>query len=430
MDSPRSVNTENNYADLLGESVYDPATDRDDLLVPPIACYRHSPPPSTTTGFPESDTSSLVSQWEVPTPVSRPLRPRPHQGFSVRRVPVPKARVPREGDSNQQGKGKAKEKSHHDGNKRAATPGPSDAPVPPYVRPASPVSSRNATLDLLTSVTLARDDEPALDVFNKGDDIDGCSPEQVEYFGVLSEIYRAADVIGRATNWIRVRQLSGTAPLAEVIMTSMLEKGYADVLEAITGGAYHHLRDRQVREFLAPTASRLLEWIKPKDKPVIPEMKPDVNKEVRWDPPLEFMDNATVFKETAKRLGMGRSESGWINFLTDASWAGLDKEYHNTVHASSGLPPTPFVPVPTDQLRFYLGGRASVPEGHPLYKFTCYQCRYLGHWSCRNGQGSRWTQASEEPPTPPTPSPVTAHTRSRRPLRNLSANARASSSRV
>ncbi|KIN98838.1 hypothetical protein M404DRAFT_30992 [Pisolithus tinctorius Marx 270] len=404
--------------------------DGDNLLIPPIACYRHSPPPTSSSGFPESDTSSLVSQWE--------------QGFSVRRVPVPKARVPLEGDSNQQGKGKGKEKSRNDANYRTAAPTSANAPITPNVRPADPVLSRSAALDLLASVTLARDDEPrlpisasdyldvtwTLDVFNKGDNIDRCTPEQVEYFGVLSEIYRVADIIGQATNRIRVRQLSGTAPLAKVIMTSMLKKGYADVLEAVTGGAYHHLRDRQVREFLAPTASRLLEQIKPKEPPVIPEMKPDVNKEVRWDPPLEFIDNATVFKEAAKRLGMGRSESGWCNLLTDASWAGLDKEYHNAVHSTSPIPPAPFVPISVDQLRFYLGGHAKVPEGHPLYKYACYQCRYLGHWSCRNGQGSRWTQASKEPPSPSPPLPVATHTRSRRPLHNLSTNAHASSSRV
>ncbi|KIO04263.1 hypothetical protein M404DRAFT_26456 [Pisolithus tinctorius Marx 270] len=382
-------------------------------------------PQQTGTTFSSHLSPAIATPLPRPPPpafLNRTPRPSPPSGRYRPLSPALSDRVHTRVSRNRQGKGKDKEKPHHDARVRTATPSPANAPVSPHVRPTSPVSSRNAALDLLASVALARDDEP--------DNVDGCTPEQVEYFGVLSEIYRAADVIGRATNRIRVRQLSGTAPLAEVIMTSMLEKGYADVLEAVTGGAYHHLCDRQVGEFLAPTASRLLERIKPGEKPVIPGMKPEVDKEVRWDPPLEFMDNATVFKETAKRLGMGRSESGWEVFLTDASWGGLDKEYHNAVHAACSLPPAPFVPVPTDQLRFYLGGRAKVHEGHPLYKFACYQCHYLGHWSCHNGQGSRWTQASEEPPSPSTPSPVAAHTRSRHPLRNLSANARASSSRV
>ncbi|KIN94256.1 hypothetical protein M404DRAFT_35264 [Pisolithus tinctorius Marx 270] len=347
MDSPHSINTENDYANLLGESLYDPATNRDDLLVPPIACYRHSPPLSATTCIPESDALSLITQWEVPTPVSCPLRPRPHQGFSVCQVLIPKPRVSLSGDSKQQGKGKGKEVPHHDPDRGSPSTSSSHAPHSSNVCP-EPIASRNAALDLLASVALARDDEL--------DNIDGCTPEQVKYFGLLSEIYRAADVIGKATNKIRTTQLSGTALLAEVIMVSMLEEGYSDVLEAVTGGAYHHLHDRQIGKFLVPTASWLLEQIRPKEELVIPEMKPDMDAEVRWDPLLEFMDNVMVFKEVGHRLGMATNRSTWEALLQNAMWSGIDKSYYNAVYSTDALPAVPFVPVPEDQLCYYLRG--------------------------------------------------------------------------
>ncbi|KIN98653.1 hypothetical protein M404DRAFT_31145 [Pisolithus tinctorius Marx 270] len=228
-------------------------------------------------------------------------------------------------------------------------PSPANASSPADFHPES-VSSCNITLDLLASVALARDDEPALDVFNDGDNIDGCTPEQVKYFGVLSEIYRAADVIGQATNKIRTAQLSGTAPLAEVIMVSMLEKGYLDILEAVTGGAFHHLRDWQIGEFLAPTVSQLLERIKPKQEPVIPELKTGAGQDVQWNPPLEFLDNAMVFKEVSRRLGMAANGSTWEALLQNASWAGLGKDFHNALYTTDPIPAVPFVPIPESNL--------------------------------------------------------------------------------
>ncbi|KIO07296.1 hypothetical protein M404DRAFT_23785 [Pisolithus tinctorius Marx 270] len=339
MDSPCSVNTENDYANLIGESVYDPSANQDFLQVPPIV-YHNSPPLSPSSCFPGLDSTSLLSQSVLPS-LAKPPRLHPHQGFSVRQVLLPKARVPPVGDSNHKGKGKGKEKPHHDTDQGAASSHSTNAPISPHICPtcpAEPVTSHNAALNMLASVTLARDDELALDVFNNGDDIDGCTQEQVKYFGLLSEIYRAADMIGWCASKLRTQQLSGTTPLAEVIMTSMLKKGYVDILEAATGGAYHHLHNQQIGKFLAPTASQLLNWIKPKEmSPVIPEMKPSTDQEVQWDPLLEMADNMTVFKEVGARLGMGCNNSGWEVFLTDASWAGLDKNYHNAVHATEDI---------------------------------------------------------------------------------------------
>ncbi|KIO14993.1 hypothetical protein M404DRAFT_17812 [Pisolithus tinctorius Marx 270] len=387
---------------------------------------------------------TLPSPWEVPTPVAHPLRLHPHQGFLVRQVLAPRPRVSIIGDSKPAGKGKDKEGARHDSDHRTTASSPTNAPSPSNVCP-EPVASRNAALDLLASVALAQDDKlrlpiaasdyldvvRLLDVFNNRDNIDGCTLEQVKYFGLLSEIYRAADVIGKATNKIRTAQLSGTTPLAKVIMVSMLEKGYSDVLEAVTGGAYHHLRDHQVREFLAPTASQLLEQIRPKEDLVIPEMKPKADKEVQWDPPLEFMDNAMVFKEVGHQLGMGANGSAWEALLQNAMWSGIDKNYHNAIYATDSLPAAPFVPIPEYQLCYYLRGRALVPDGHPLYQHACYQCCHLGHWSCHNGQGSRWTPATTSSSLPPPPSlPVASHTHSCRPTASTPLHSHHSSSRV
>ncbi|KIO05628.1 hypothetical protein M404DRAFT_25338 [Pisolithus tinctorius Marx 270] len=300
MESPCSVNTENDYADLHRESLYDPAHDWPKLLVPPVAVYCNSPPPSTTTCVPESDTLSLVLQLEVPTPVSQPLQLHPHQGFSVCRAPAPsRPRGSPSGANNPEGKGKDKEKLSPDLRTTFTT----------YTDRAN-----HAVLDLLATVATARDDElrlpiaasdyldivRALDVFHQGDNIDGCSPEQVEYFGMLSEIYRASDVIRCCISKIHNRSLIRTMPLSEVIMISMLEKGYLEVLEAITGGAYHYLANHQVREFLSLPASRLLDRIKPKEEPLVvkTKQKEEKHKEVEWCLlELGWIDQGTLFKE-------------------------------------------------------------------------------------------------------------------------------------
>ncbi|KIO11291.1 hypothetical protein M404DRAFT_20745 [Pisolithus tinctorius Marx 270] len=364
-----------------------------------------------------------------PAFLSQTPRPSSHNGRYQPLLPGLSSHVHTKVSRKQQGKGKGKDEEipYHDTCGGNPTAGPANAPHTPDVRP-KPITSRNAALDLLASVALARDDEPrlpiaasdyldivrSLDIFHDRDNIDGCTPEQVKHFGLLSEIYRAADVIGRATNKIRTTQLSGNAPLAGVIMVSMLEKSYSDILEAVTGGAYHHLQEQQVREFLAPTTSWLLNWIRPKDGPVIPEVKASADQEVRFDPPLEFIDNTTVFKEVGCHLGMAANGSAWEALLQNAMWSGLNKNYHNAIYSTDALPAVPFIPIPESELRYYLGGRTPVPEGHPFYPHACYQCCYLGHWSCHNGQGSCWTPATAPSPPPPSLSPVASRTWSRR----------------
>ncbi|KIN94268.1 hypothetical protein M404DRAFT_35244 [Pisolithus tinctorius Marx 270] len=204
MDSPCSVNTENNYADLC-ESLYHPTSNFPELLIPPITIYTSSPPLSTTTGLPDSDTSSLVSQYQVPSPpVTCPLQLHPYQGFSVHHVPAPKARVSQGRESNQQGKGKDKETAGHDTSHGGTQSDSPNAPKSPHLHTAFTSYSKgpgHAALDLLATVTSARDDKlqlpiaasdyldivRALDVFHNEDNIDGCSPEQKEEVAIEME---------------------------------------------------------------------------------------------------------------------------------------------------------------------------------------------------------------------------------------------------
>ncbi|KIO03206.1 hypothetical protein M404DRAFT_27203 [Pisolithus tinctorius Marx 270] len=64
MDSPQSVNSGNDYANLPCESLNDPTKDWPELLIPPITIYTSSPPLLTDTHVPDSDTSSLVLQFQ------------------------------------------------------------------------------------------------------------------------------------------------------------------------------------------------------------------------------------------------------------------------------------------------------------------------------------------------------------------------------
>ncbi|KIK10703.1 hypothetical protein PISMIDRAFT_20169 [Pisolithus microcarpus 441] len=105
------------------------------------------------------------------------------------------------------------------------------------------------------------------------------------------------------------------------------------------------------------------------------------------------------FSETAKFLEQtvpsAASAFHWRSFLDAAAWNKADFALHNAVNTTEAIPPATFHPIVIDSmLRLYLASRAPVPLAHPLYQYACYDCRHFGHWSCRNGRGSRWTPAS------------------------------------
>ncbi|KIN95625.1 hypothetical protein M404DRAFT_33989 [Pisolithus tinctorius Marx 270] len=152
MDSPHSVNTENDYTDLA-ESIYNPTSDFPELPIPPINIYAPTSPPMTTTCIPGLDSSSPILQFRL---LSLP-------GFSVCQVLAPKARDTPSGVSNQRGKGKGEETADHDPDHKGASHVTPNAPKPPHLCTAFTTYSEwagHAALDLLTTVTSAQDDEP------------------------------------------------------------------------------------------------------------------------------------------------------------------------------------------------------------------------------------------------------------------------------
>ncbi|KAI5981208.1 hypothetical protein EDD15DRAFT_2204345 [Pisolithus albus] len=69
---------------------------------------------------------------------------------------------------------------------------------------------------------------------------------------------------------------------------------------------------------------------------------------------------------------------------------------HNATSATKPLPETHrFIPIDSDnpRLRLELGGRVPLDFSHPFYPHTCMDCRHLGHWACRHGRGSQWTNS-------------------------------------
>ncbi|KIK22832.1 hypothetical protein PISMIDRAFT_11391 [Pisolithus microcarpus 441] len=267
-----------------------------------------------------------------------------------------------------------------------------------------------------------------LTIFDRGNALDGKTEEQHDHIRVLSEIYQGTDItIDRVPDI-----LDKTHSLTPDVIAESINRLFADLTINISTLQY-----RLVLE-LATIATTEECWsfrnrevdhyskAKVRDSPsedtaataglTVGEKYSDVTvkvKEVMPDPwsteLLEFVaDNGyskkrdACFSEAAKFLSettsFATSAFMWRSFLDAAAWNKADHSLHNAINTTTPIPPATFHPIIVNgMLQLYLAGHAPVPLAHPLYQYTCYDCRYFGHWSCRNGRGSRWTPATSIP---------------------------------
>ncbi|KIK10865.1 hypothetical protein PISMIDRAFT_20012 [Pisolithus microcarpus 441] len=218
-------------------------------------------------------------------------------------------------------------------------------------------------------------------IYNGRYPLDGKTEEQNDCIWVLSEIYRGTDI-----TLDRVPEL--------LTQTCSLTPKYRLVLELALVLLLEECRSFRNQE-VNPGST-------------VDEKCPDIKaEEAEPDPwlmePFEFITDDgyskkqdTSYSETAKFLSQtvpdAASAFTWHSFLDAAAWNKVDYSLYNATNTTMAIPATTFHPVVVNKmLQLYLTGHAPLPLAHLLYQYACYDCQYLGHWSCHNGQGSRWT---------------------------------------
>ncbi|KIK11119.1 hypothetical protein PISMIDRAFT_19793 [Pisolithus microcarpus 441] len=265
-----------------------------------------------------------------------------------------------------------------------------------------------------------------LAIFDRGYPFDGKTEEQNNRIRVLSEVYRGTDVaLDRVPDLLSKTRISPDDSFAESIDRTLADltinisaiqyKLVLELVSIVNAEECRSFRNREIDRYIAKAKERTSTG---EDTPAtagstVGEKCADVTvkvEEATPDPwttePLEFTADdgyskkrEASFGETARFLSetvpSAASAFRWRSFLDAAAWNKADFALHNAINTTTTLPPATFHPVVVDpMLRLYLAGRAPVPLHHPLYQYTCYDCRHLGHWSCRNGRGSRWTAAN------------------------------------
>ncbi|KIK24867.1 hypothetical protein PISMIDRAFT_10057 [Pisolithus microcarpus 441] len=370
-----------------------------------------------------------------------PPRSFPGQSFSIRRVPVTRGRLGK-GKETQQGPPLHQSILFADGSRpggisaasACSTYGrelegssPSTTPEVPQIRvtpacdpdrlfPPSRGDLVPASPDYFNYVwTLA--------IFDRRYPFNRKTEEQNDRIRVLSEVYRGTDVaMDRVPDLLNKTRLSPDDSFAESIDRTLADltvnisaiqyKLVLELASVVNADECRSFRNREVDRYVTEAKERASSG---EDTPAtagssVGEKCADVTikvEEVTPDPwatePLEFVADdgyskkrEASFGETAKFLSetvpSAASAFHWRSFLDAAAWNKADFALYNAINTTTILPPATFHPVVVDpMLRLYLAGRAPVPLHHPLYQYTCYDCRHLGHWSCRNGRGSRWT---------------------------------------
>ncbi|KIK11769.1 hypothetical protein PISMIDRAFT_19248 [Pisolithus microcarpus 441] len=250
-------------------------------------------------------------------------------------------------------------------------------------------------------------------------------PNYLNYVWMLV-IYNQGNPLNRKTEEQNdhVQLLEKTCSLMPEVVAKSIDRLLSDLMINISALQYHlvlelalimspeecwsfhnrevdHYSEAQVRDSAGedtPAAAR---------SPVA-EKRPDVDTEKPELDPwstelLEFVSDDRYskkqdasFSETAKFLSQtvpdAASAFTWRSFLDTAAWNRANHSLYNATNSTMALPPATFHPIVVDKmLRLYLTGRAPLPLAHPLYQYACYDCCHLRHWSCCNGQGSRWT---------------------------------------
>ncbi|KIK13025.1 hypothetical protein PISMIDRAFT_18279 [Pisolithus microcarpus 441] len=265
-----------------------------------------------------------------------------------------------------------------------------------------------------------------LAIYDRGYPFDGKTEEQNDRIRMLSEVYRGTDLaLDCVPDLLSKTRVCPTDSLAESLDRTLADLTinisaiqYKLVLELsaiVSAEECRSFRNREVDRHVCEAKKR---GGSGQDTPAtagssVGEKCTDVTvkvEEAEPDPwslePIEFAADDgyskkrdASFSETAKFLAetvpSAASAFHWRQFLDSAAWNKADHALHNAINTTEALPSATFHPVVVDSmLRLYLTGRAPVPLAHPLYQYSCYDCRHFGHWSCRNGRGSRWTPAS------------------------------------
>ncbi|KIK17274.1 hypothetical protein PISMIDRAFT_15229, partial [Pisolithus microcarpus 441] len=265
-----------------------------------------------------------------------------------------------------------------------------------------------------------------LAIFDGGYPFDGKTEEQNSRIRVLSEVYRGTDIaLDRVPELLSKTRICPSDIIGESIdrlladltvnISAVQYKLVLELASIVSPDECCTFRNREVDCHIQTAKERLGSG---QDTPAtagstVGEKHPDVTvkvEEAEPDPwsqePLEFTADDgyskkwdASFSETAKFLSetvpSAVSSFHWRSFLDTAAWNKADHSLHNAVNATTSIPPATFHPVIVDSMLWlYLAGRAPIPLSHPLYEYACYDCRHLGHWSCRNSRGSRWTAAN------------------------------------
>ncbi|KIK14363.1 hypothetical protein PISMIDRAFT_17338 [Pisolithus microcarpus 441] len=366
-----------------------------------------APSPQLSSLSSEVELSTFSSFDEIPPP-----RSFPGQSFSVRRIPVTRGR---------QAKGKETDPS------TSTTP---EVPQIHVIPPCDPDQLYPYPRgDLVPTSPDYFNYVWTLAIYDGGYPFDGKTEEQNDCIRVLSEVYRGTDIaLDRVLELLSKTRVCPSDTVAESIdrlladltvnISAVQYKLVLELASIVTTDECRSFRNREVDRHVAKAKEQPGSG---QDTPAtagltVGEKCPDVAVKVEEadpDPwsvePMEFSaDNGyskkrdASFSEMAKFLAetvpSAASAFHWRSFLDAAAWNKADHSLHNAINTTEAIPPATFHPIVVDSmLQLYLAGRAPIPLAHPLYQYACYDCCHFGHWSCRNGRGSRWTPATNVP---------------------------------
>ncbi|KIK21800.1 hypothetical protein PISMIDRAFT_12084 [Pisolithus microcarpus 441] len=244
-----------------------------------------------------------------------------------------------------------------------------------------------------------------LAIHDGGYPFDGKTEEQNDHIWMLSEVYRGTDLaLDRVPDLLSKTRVCPADSIAESIdrlladlTVNISAVQYKLVLELASIVSPEECRSFHNRKVDCHIQRAKEQFSSGQDTPAtagstVGEKHPDIKEEEKTpdpDPwslePIEFAADDgyskkrdASFSEMAKFLSetvpSAASPFFWRSFLDTAAWNKADHSLHNAINTTTPLPPATF---------------------HPVY--ACYDCRHFGHWSCRNGRGSRWTPTTNVP---------------------------------
>ncbi|KIK13097.1 hypothetical protein PISMIDRAFT_18236 [Pisolithus microcarpus 441] len=242
-----------------------------------------------------------------------------------------------------------------------------------------------------------------LAIFDRGYPFDRKTEEQNDRIRMLSEVYRGTDIaLDRVPDLLAKTHICPIDSIADSIdrtladltinLSAVQYKLVLELASVISADECRSFRNREVDRYIQQAKERISasQDTSAAAGSTVGEKCPDVTVKVEeadpdpWSTePIEFTADdryskkrEASFSKTAKFLSetvpSAVSSFHWRSFLDAAAWNKADHSLHNAINTTTPIPPTTF---------------------HPVV-YACYDCRHFGHWSCRNGHGSRWTPAN------------------------------------